>query len=69
MEQAKPWTDIDMVRLGLLLAQALKNVEWGEQGEIDVDLDDRRIRLVNDPINGRVVIFELSNLVEQRKWQ
>ncbi len=68
MGQAKRWAEIDMTRLGMLLAQALKNLERGEHGDVDVDLAGRRIRLVNDPINGRVVIFELPNSMEQRKW-
>ena len=66
--QAKRWAEIDMTRLGMLLAQALKNLERGEHGDVDVDLAGRWIRLVNDPINGRVVIFELPNSMEQRKW-
>ena len=68
MEQAKRWAEKDITRLGLVLAQALKNLERGEHGDVDVDLAGRWIRLVNDPINGRVVIFELPNSMEQRKW-
>ncbi len=68
MEQPKRWAEKDITRLGLVLAQALKNLERGEHGDVDVDLAGRCIRLVNDPINGRVVIFELPNSMEQRKW-
>ena len=68
MAQAKRWPEIDLSQLGLLLAQALTTLEWGESGEVELDLGGRQIRMVSDPINGRVVIFELSNLMEQRKW-
>jgi len=69
MEQGKRWAEIDVNQLGLLLVQALINLERGEDGEFDVDLGGRSLRLVNDSINGRVVIFELSNSMEKRKWR
>ncbi|MEE9144900.1 MAG: hypothetical protein V3U06_09060 [Candidatus Binatia bacterium] len=68
MAQGKRWAEIDINRLGVLLAQALTTLERGENGKLDVDLGGRHVRIVNDPINGRVVIFELSNMTEQRKW-
>jgi len=69
MEQTKGWEESDITRLGLLLVQAFNNLDRGEDGEFDLELGGRSLRLVNDSINRRVVIFELSNLVEQRKWQ
>jgi len=68
MAQGKRWAEIDINRLGVLLAQALTTLERGENRKLDVDLSGRQVRIVNDPINGRVVIFELSNMMEQRKW-
>ncbi len=68
MGQAKRWEEIDITKLGSLLVQAFKNLDRGEDGEFDLELGGRSLRLVNDSINQRVVIFELSNLVEQRKW-
>jgi len=68
MAQGKRWAEIDINRLGELLAQALTTLERGENRKLDVDLSGRQVRIVNDPINGRVVIFELSNMMEQRKW-
>ena len=69
MEREKRWEEIDVTQIGLLLVQALNNLERGEDGEFDVDLGGRSLRLVNDSTNRRVVIFELSNVMEQRKWQ
>lgn len=68
MGQVKRWDEVDVTQLGLLLVQAFNNLERGEDGEFDLELGGRSLRLVNDSINRRVVIFELSNLVEQRKW-
>ena len=61
MGQAKRWTEVESARIGLLVTQAFKNLEHGENGEVDVDLCGRQIRIVNDQINKRVVIFELRN--------
>ena len=69
MDQAKRWEEIDVSQLGLLLVQAFNNLDRGEDGEFDVDLGGRSFRLVNDSINRRVVIFELSNSMEERKWR
>ena len=69
MEQIKRWEEIDVTQLGLLLMQAFNNLDRGEDGEFDLELGGRSLRLVNDSINRRVVIFELSNMMEQRKWQ
>ena len=68
MEQGKHWSENDLAQIGLLLVQALNNLERGEDGQFDIDLGEKRIRMVNDSINGRVVIFELSNSMEERKW-
>ena len=69
MERVKRWEEIDVTQIGLILVQALNNLERGEDAEFDVDLGGRSLRLVNDATNRRVVIFELSNVMEQRKWQ
>ena len=68
MEQGKQWSETDLAQIGLLLVQALNKLERGEDGQFDVDLGGKWIRMVNDSINGRVVIFELSNSMEERKW-
>ena len=62
MGQAKQWTETESARIGLLITQAFNNLEHGEDGEVEVDLGERQIRIVNDQINKRVVIFELRNL-------
>jgi len=59
MEQGKQWSETDLAQIGLLLVQALSNLERGEDGQFDVDLGGKLIRMVNDSVNGRVVIFEL----------
>ncbi len=68
MEQRKQWSETDLAQIGLLLVQAFNNLERGEDGQFDVNLGGKSIRMVNDSINGRVVIFELSNSMEERKW-
>ncbi len=68
MELGKQWSKTDLANIGLLLVQAFNNLERGEGGQFDVDLGGKLIRMVNDSINGRVVIFELSNSTEERKW-
>ncbi len=68
MVQGKQWSETDLAQIGLLLVQALSNLERGEAGQFDVDLGGKLIRMVNDSVNGRVVIFELSNSMEERKW-
>jgi len=68
MEQGKHWSETDLAQIGLLLVQAFNNLERGEDGQFDLDFAGKRIRMVNDSINGRVVIFELSNSIEERKW-
>jgi len=68
MVQGKQWSETDLAQIGLLLVQALSNLERGEDGQFDVDLGGKLIRMVNDSVNGRVVIFELSNSMEERKW-
>ena len=62
MGQAKRWAEIESARIGLLITQAFNNLEHGEDGEVDVDLSGRQIRIVNDQINKRVLIFEVCNL-------
>ena len=68
MGQGKQWEEVEITQLGLLLVQAFNNLDRGEDGEFDLELAGRSLRLVNDSINRRVVIFELSNQMEQRKW-
>ena len=68
MEQAKQWSENELTQLGLILVQAFNNLERGEDGQFDIDLGGKWIRMVNDSVNGRVVIFELSNTMEERKW-
>ncbi len=68
MEQGKQWSETDLAKIGLLLVQDFNNLERGEDGQFDVNLGGKSIRMVNDSINGRVVIFELSNSMEERKW-
>ena len=68
MEQGKHWSETELAQVGLLLVQAFNNLDRGEDGQQDVDLGGKWIRMVNDSINGRVVIFELSNSMEERKW-
>ncbi len=68
MEQGKQWSETDLAQIGLLLVQAFNNLDRGEDVQFDVDLGGKWIRMVNDSINGRVVIFELSNSMEERKW-
>ncbi len=68
MELIKHWSQTDLAQIGLVLVQAFNNLERGENGQFDVDLGGKVIRMVNDSINGRIVIFELSNSMEERKW-
>ena len=68
MAHGKQCSETALAQIGLLLVQAFNNLERGEDGQFDVDLGGKRIRMVNDSINGRVVIFERSNSMEERKW-
>ena len=60
MTQVKRWTEIESARIGLLITQALNNLKHGEDGEVDVEIGGNQIRIANDQINKRVVIFEVQ---------
>lgn len=58
--EAKQWVEVDASLVGLSVLSALHKLESGEEGEADVDIGGRTLRIRFDPLKKRVLMFELK---------
>lgn len=56
----KKWTEVDASLVGLSVVAAFNNLDKGEDGEADVDVGGRTLRIRFDPLQKRVLMFELE---------
>lgn len=56
----KKWTEVDASLVGLSVVSAFNNLDKGEDGEADVDVGGRTLRIRFDPLQKRVLMFELK---------
>lgn len=56
----KKWVEVDASLIGLSVLAAFNNLEKGEDGEADVDVGGRTVRIRFDPVQKRVLMFELK---------
>ncbi len=55
----KKWAEVDASLVGLSVVSALQNLDQGEEGEADVEVGGRTLRIRFDPLKKRVLMFEL----------
>ncbi len=60
MGTKKRWQEVNAELLGLAILQALANVEHGTEGEVEIDLEGRWVKIVTDRHRCRVVLFEID---------
>lgn len=58
--ETKKWGEVDASLVGLSVLSALHNLDHGEEGEADVDVGGRTLRIRFDPLKKRVLMFELK---------
>ena len=58
--EAKKWEEVDASLVGLSVLSALHQLDHGEEGEADVDIGGRTLRIRFDPLKKRVLMFELK---------
>lgn len=58
--EAKKWVEVDASLVGLSVLSALHKLDHGEEGEADVDIGGRTLRIRFDPLKKRVLMFELK---------
>ena len=58
--EAKNWVEVDASLVGLSVLSALHKLDHGEEGEADVDIGGRTLRIRFDPLKKRVLMFELK---------
>jgi hypothetical protein len=56
----KQWLEVDASLVGLSVLSAFNNLDKGEDGEADVEVDGRTLRIRFDPLQKRVLMFELK---------
>ena len=56
----KKWVEVDASLVGLSVLSALHKLDDGEEGEADVDVGGRTLRIRFDPLQKRVLMFELK---------
>ena len=57
---AKQWAEVDASLVGLSVLSALHKLDHGEEGEADVEIGGRTLRIRFDPLQKRVLMFELK---------
>lgn len=57
---AKKWSEVDASLVGLSVVAAFNNLDKGEDGEADVEVGGRTLRIRFDPLQKRVLMFELK---------
>ncbi len=58
--ETKQWAEVDSSLVGLSVLSALSKIEHGEEGEADVEIGGRTLRIRFDPLQKRVLMFELK---------
>ena len=58
--EAKQWAEVDASLVGLSVLSALHKLDHGEEGEADVEIGGRTLRIRFDPLQKRVLMFELK---------
>ena len=58
--ETKNWVEVDASLVGLSVLSALHKLDHGEEGEADVDIGGRTLRIRFDPLKKRVLMFELK---------
>lgn len=58
--EAKKWAEVDASLVGLSVLSALHQLDHGEEGEADVEIGGRTLRIHFDPLKKRVLMFELK---------
>ena len=56
----KKWIEVDASLVGLSVLAAFNNLDKGEDGEADVEVGGRTLRIRFDPLQKRVLMFELK---------
>lgn len=59
-EVPKKWVEVDASLVGLSVLSALHKLDDGEEGVADVDVGGRTLRIRFDPLQKRVLMFELK---------
>lgn len=60
MSSPKEWVEVDASLVGLSVLAALNNLDKGEDGEADVEVGGRTLRIRFDPLQKRILMFELK---------
>ena len=58
--ETKQWAEVDSSLVGLSALSALSKIDHGEEGEADVEIGGRTLRIRFDPLQKRVLMFELK---------
>ena len=58
--ETKQWAEVDSSLVGLSVLSALSKIDHGEEGEADVEIGGRTLRIRFDPLQKRVLMFELK---------
>ncbi len=58
--ETKKWVEVDASLVGLSVLSALHKLDHGEEGEADVEIGGRTLRIRFDPLQKRVLMFELK---------
>lgn len=58
--ETRKWVEVDASLVGLSVLSALHKLEHGEEGEADVEVGGRTLRIRFDPLKKRVLMFELK---------
>lgn len=58
--ETKKWVEVDASLVGLSVLSALHKLDHGEEGEADVEIGGRTLRIRFDPLKKRVLMFELK---------
>lgn len=59
-EVPKRWVEVDASLVGLSVLSALHKIDDGEEGVADVDVGGRTLRIRFDPLQKRILMFELK---------
>ncbi len=59
-QETKKWVEVDASLVGLSVLSALHKLDHGEEGEADVEIGGRTLRIRFDPLKKRVLMFELK---------
>lgn len=62
----KKWVEVDASLIGLSVLAALNNLDQGEDGETDVDVGGRTVRIRFDPLKKRILMFEIKKQPRNR---